>query len=151
MDITYISDIANNIIHYYKGWDYRGLWSTDNVSLLAPRYVACIPDRKHGDRHGMLVVVMDQVALYVFKADGSLKHKTFQDEAKKYRGLAHMQGHGRIVTTQKVEGVGTYLVFIDDATFSKVVSRILLEPTTATEYYIQVLIDNFTSTGTPVS
>ena len=86
----------------------------------------------------MLVVVLDQVALYVFKADGSLKSKTFVDVAKRYRGLARHPGLGRLVTTEKVEGMGTYIVFIDEDTFEKVVMRTLIEPTAATEYYIQV-------------
>jgi len=135
LDVTYVSDINNNCIHYYKGWEYEGVWHIKTESLLHPRYILCINDVKHDNRHGMLLLVLDQVALYVFKADGSLKSKTFVDEAKKYRGLAFNSTQGRLMTTQRVEEEGTYLVFIDSQSFDKVVKRILLEPTTRSGYY----------------
>ena len=134
-DTTYVSDLQKNAIHYFKGWDYKGLWCPGQTFLI-PRYVLCIPDLKHGNRRGMNVVVLDQVALHVYKASGELKRKTFEGEALQFRGLAFHQEHQRLITTQKIEGKGTYLVFIETRTFSQIVSKIFLEPTATTDYYI---------------
>ena len=61
LDVTYVSDINNNCIHYYKGWEYEGVWHIKTESLLHPRYILCINDVKHDNRHGMLLLVLDQV------------------------------------------------------------------------------------------
>lgn len=135
MNRTYISDTQNNSIYIYNDWEYKGIWAPEQ-QFIYPRYILCVPDFKHDNRNGMNVVVLDQVALYYFRSDGTLKSKLFNGEGCHYRGLAYHEGYGHIVTTEKIEGEGVYLVFLDLNINKDIVKKILLEPTTLSQHHI---------------
>merc|ERR1719510_147681 len=135
MNRTYISDIQNNSIYMYNDWEYQGVWAPEQ-QFIYPRYILCVPDRKHDNRNGMNVVVLDQAALYYFRSDATVKSKLFNGGGSRYRGLAYHEENGHVVTSEKVEGQGVYLIFLDLNINKDIVKKILLEPTTLSPHHI---------------
>jgi hypothetical protein len=135
LDRIYVSDITLNYIYQFKDREFVGTWATEE-KFIAPRYVLCVPDRKHDNRSGMNVVVLDNVGLHYFRSDGTKKATLFPGEGLRFRGLAYYEKHGHVVSTEKVEGEGVYLIFFDLNVSKDIVKRILIEPTALSHHHL---------------
>ena len=128
LDRTYISDVEYNHIYQYSGWEFEGTWAPE-AKFFHPRYILCVPNHKHNNRHGMNVVVLDQVALHYFDSDGVLKCKLYEGQGCRFRGLTYHKKHGHLITTENIEGEGVDLVFFDLNKTKDIVKKVLLGPT----------------------
>ena len=93
----------------------------------------------HKGLNGMNVLVLDDQALYFFKASGENRWEDgsvmLEGKASRFRGLAFVENNTVVTTEKTTEGVN--LVFIDIMLSRKIIDRISLVPTTLSDYQIQ--------------